>query len=205
MKAGSIFFDCFNGIDDKMFESYATHADTPKGITAEQFRKLWQVSNEVAHQTLDVTTQLKNQDADSTLSCLFGMNDCMLRYKILYYLFYTDTFYNKQVVSKLVFSMMQLFVSDKGFVKVYRIKYEKEFVKYLKLFYKEVGSPKAFIVYPHKSQKSNGVRAFLKKVGTTLQALEESTQKSDRAEVLYQLFLRMLVLHCFSEMYGDTQ
>ena len=42
--------------------------------------------------------------------------------------------------------MMQLFVSDKGFVKVYGIKYEKEFINNLKLFWKEVGEPKAFIV-----------------------------------------------------------
>ena len=51
--------------------------------------------------------------------------------------------------------MMQIFVSDKGFVKVYRMKCEKEFVKDLKLFFKEVGSSKAFIVDPHPYKKSN--------------------------------------------------
>ena len=45
MDAGSIFFDGSNDIDDKMFESSATHADTPKGITAEQLSKVWLVSN----------------------------------------------------------------------------------------------------------------------------------------------------------------
>ena len=34
MEAGSIFFDCFNGIDDEIFESSANHSDTPKVITA---------------------------------------------------------------------------------------------------------------------------------------------------------------------------
>ena len=48
MEAGGIFFDGFNGIDDKFFESSANHADTPKGIIAEQYIKVWRVLNEVA-------------------------------------------------------------------------------------------------------------------------------------------------------------
>ena len=56
--------------------------------------------------------------------------------------------------------MMQIFVSDKDFVKVYRIKYEKDFVKDLKLFCRDVGAPKLFIVDPHPYQKSNEVRTF---------------------------------------------
>ena len=56
--------------------------------------------------------------------------------------------------------MIQTFVSDKGFVKVYGMKYEKEFLKALKLFFKEVGQPKSFIVDHHPYQKSNEVRTF---------------------------------------------
>ena len=56
MEAGNILFGGFNDIDDGIFESSTTHTDTPKGITAEQLRKVWQVSNEVAQQKLDVTT-----------------------------------------------------------------------------------------------------------------------------------------------------
>ena len=33
MEADNIFFDGFNDIYDEMFESSATYADTPKGIT----------------------------------------------------------------------------------------------------------------------------------------------------------------------------
>ena len=62
MEAGSIFFDSFNDIDEDIFESSTTHADTPMGITAEQLIKVWRVSNEVAQQTLDVTTQLNTKD-----------------------------------------------------------------------------------------------------------------------------------------------
>lgn len=49
--------------------------------------------------------------------------------------------------------MMQLFVSDKGFVKVYGIKSEREFIYALKMFCKEVGTPTAIVVDPHASQK----------------------------------------------------
>ena len=122
-----------------MFESSATNADTLKVITEEQLSKVWRVMNEVAQQTLDVTTMLNKQDADSTLSCQFSTNSRMLWYKRLEYLFYNDILYIKQVVSKRGFSTMQCFVSDKGFVKAYRMKSEKEFVKAIKLFFKEVG------------------------------------------------------------------
>ena len=77
--------------------------------------------------------------------------------------------------------MMQLFVSDKGFVKVYGMKSEKEFINALKLFCKEVGAPKAFIVDGAQVEKSNKVRQFLNKVGTTLRVLEGETQHADRA------------------------
>ena len=79
METGNIFFGGLNDIDYEIFESSVTHYDTPKGITAEKLRKVWRVSNEVAQQTMDVTTQLDNQDADSTLSHSSSTNDCMLR------------------------------------------------------------------------------------------------------------------------------
>ena len=78
---------------------------------------------------------------------------------------------------------MQLFVSDKGFVKVYGMKSQTEFEDALRLFCKEVGAPRAIIVDPHRSQKSAKVKKFLNSVGTTLQVLEESTQHLDRAEL----------------------
>ena len=111
---------------------------------------------------MDVTTQLNNKDADSTLSRRFSNNDRVLRYKRLDSLFHTDTFYIKQVVSKQGFSMMQIFVIGKGFVKVYKMKYDKEFVKALKIFCKEVGAPKAFIVDPHPYHKKQSIANILK-------------------------------------------
>ena len=78
---------------------------------------------------------------------------------------------------------MQLFVSDKGFVKVYGMKSEKEFINTLKLFCKEVGAPKAFIVDSARTDKSNKVWPFLNKVGTTIRVLEGQTRHAYRAEL----------------------
>ena len=184
MEAGSISLeDMLNDDKDLVFESSAAHVDTPKGVTASQLSKVWCISEEDARRTLDVTTQLNKQDADASLARRFGTNDRMLRYRRINSLFYTDTFYSKKVISKRGYSMMQLFVSDKGFVKVYGIKSERQFSDALKLFCKEVGAPKAIVVDPHQSQKSDKVRQFLNKVGTTLRVLEESTQHADRAEL----------------------
>ena len=71
--------------------------------------------------------------------------------------------------------MIQLFVSDKGFVKVYDVKSKKELINTLKLFCKEVWAPKAFMANGARTEKSNKVRHFQNKVGTTLRVLEGET------------------------------
>ena len=45
----------------------------------------------------------------------------------------------------------------------------------LKLFCKEAGAPKAFIVYPRPAQTKKEVRQFLNKVEITLRILKELT------------------------------
>ena len=67
MGAGSIVLDGINDDDRKIFESLIAHAETSKGVTAEQLINVCRVSNEVAHQTLEVTTQLNKQDLDSNM------------------------------------------------------------------------------------------------------------------------------------------
>ena len=69
IEAGSIVLDGLNDDDNEPFKSAAAHAKTPKGVTAEQLSKVWRVSNEVAQQTLEVTTQLNKQHADSNHLC----------------------------------------------------------------------------------------------------------------------------------------
>ena len=99
---------------------------------------------------------------------------------------------------------MQLFVSDKGFVKVYGMKSKGQFNLAFKLFTKEVGVPNAFILDPSGEQTSNEVRAFCHKIGTTLRILEERTQHADRAE-LYIGLLKESVRKEMRETYSPMQ
>ena len=63
------------------------------------------------------------------------------------------------------------------------MKSEMEFLSPLKLFCKERGVTKAFKVDGSRTEKSDKVRSFLNKVGTTLRVLERQTQHTDRAEL----------------------
>jgi hypothetical protein len=95
-----------------------------------------------------------------------------------------DTFYvTKKAKSVRGFTMMQLFVSDKGFVKVYGMTNESDITAAARMFCKEVGAPNAFVCDPHRSQKDTKVRQFCNKIGTTLRILEERTQHANRAEL----------------------
>ena len=102
-----------------------------------------------------------------------------------------DMFFSK-VKSKKNFTMMQLFVSDKVFVKVYRIKSETEVLNAVKLFCKEVGVSKAVIVDPSPSQTSDKVRQFHHKVGKTLCMLKGSIQHSDTAKLYIRLMKKLV-------------
>ena len=48
---------------------------------------------------------------------------------------------------------MQIFVSDKGFVKVYPMRYEKEFPSALREFAKDVVAPEILVADPHPSKR----------------------------------------------------
>ena len=162
----------------------ATHAERPKGVTAEHISKIWRISEEEARRTLEVTTQLNKQDAESTLSRNFGTNDRALRYRRISSMFFMDTFFaTAKAKSIRGYTMMQLFVSDKGYTKVYGMSSTSQIPQAQRLFCKEVGVPNVFVCDPHSAQKSKEVRAFCHKIGSTLRVLEERTQHANRAEL----------------------
>ena len=66
---------------------------------------------------------------------------------------------------------MQIFVSTKGYVYVAAMKSVSDFPKYLKIFSKEVGFPKAFISDSHKCHNSKEDRNFCHKIGMILRIL----------------------------------
>lgn len=65
--------------DDGIFELFATHSESARGVTAEHLSKVWKISEEDAFRTLKQTTQLDKQDADASLARRFGTNNRMLR------------------------------------------------------------------------------------------------------------------------------
>ncbi|KAL7503301.1 hypothetical protein ACHAXN_002533 [Cyclotella atomus] len=166
------------------FEAAAAHAEISKDVTKEMLAKVLQISEDEARRTLEVTTQLNRQGADTALLRWAGTNDRMLCYKRIQSMIFMDTFFvTKRAKSVRGFTMMQIFVSDKGFVKVYVMTSQTEIPKAMKLFAKEVGAPNAFVCDPHPNQKSKEVRSFCQKIGSTLRVLEEGTQASNRAEL----------------------
>jgi len=190
MAIGSTTYHADNDEDCELFmpsgssEISATHAERPKGVSKEQLSKIWRIPEDEARRTLEVTTQLNQQDAEGSLSRRFSTNDRMLRYKRIASLFFTDTFFAKGAAKSLRgFTCMQLFISDKGYMKVYGMTSPKQFKDALKLFCKEVGVPKAVVCDPHRSNISNEVKQFCHHVGTTLRSLEEGTQHANRAEL----------------------
>ena len=78
---------------------------------------------------------------------------------------------------------MQIFVSDKGFVKVYPMKNQRDYPQALRFFAKDVGASKILVYDPHPSQKSPEVKDFLNKIGTILRLLEHNTQWANRAKL----------------------
>ena len=98
--------------------------------------------------------------------------------------FFTDCFFvTAAAKSTRGNTCMQIFVSDKGFVKVYPMESPSQFPSALKLFAKDVGAPEVLVADPHPSQKSKEVKNFCNKIGTTLRLLEQSTQWANRAEL----------------------
>ena len=155
-----------------------------KGVTAEHLSKIWRIDHKMAERTLDQTTQLNRRGSDSTLARHFGTNDRFLRYKRIASWFYTDTlFVTESAKSTRGYICMQIFVSDKGFVKVYPMLSPREFPSALRMFAKDVGCPEVLVADPHPSQKSKEVKDFCNKIGTTLRILEQSTQFANRAEL----------------------
>ena len=107
----------------------AISASTPTGITDETLSKIWKIDYPTAARTLEVTTQLNRQGGSDNLSRHFGTDDRMLMYPRIASEFYTDTFFvTGKSRSTQGYNCMQIFVSDKGYVKVYPMSKVSEYL-----------------------------------------------------------------------------
>jgi hypothetical protein len=153
-------------------------------VSAEHLAKIWRISHDDAAWTVEVTTQLLHTNDGSSLSRNAGMDDCAVRYKKLWSTFFSDTlFATKKAKSLRGNTCAQLFVLDKGFVAVYLMWLQSEYLLALKQFAKDVGVPEVLVCDSHPLQKAREVKQFLMSVGTTLSILEAETQWANCAEL----------------------
>ena len=162
----------------------STTAGQPKGVTLELLSKIWTIPFKMAEETLQVTSQLNRHGENTSLARNLGTNDRMLRYRRIKSHFFTDTFFvTAKAKSSRGYTHMQIFVSDKGFVKIYPMKSLTEYPSALRQFAKEFGAPDIMVADPHKSHASKEVMIFCYKIGTTLRLLEQKTQWANRAKL----------------------
>ncbi|EJK62678.1 hypothetical protein THAOC_16700 [Thalassiosira oceanica] len=172
------------GIADAGYILSSVGAGTSRGVTAEHLAKVWQIRPQDAERTLKQTTQLNNQSTNSSLSRQFGTNDRMLRYNRLHSVFFTDTMkVSERATSTRGYKYVQLFVSDTGFIYIFFMHEQKDYLDALKAFSKEVGAPDTLVCDPHPTQTKKEVRKHCSQIGTTLKILEARTQWADRAEL----------------------
>ena len=62
-------------LDLDSFFASATHAEAPKGISADKLSKVWKIYLDSTKRTLDVTTQRRKRSNDPTLSRSYSTND----------------------------------------------------------------------------------------------------------------------------------
>ena len=101
----------------------STTAGQPKGVTPELLSKIWMIPFKMAEDTLRVTSQLNRHGKNTSLARNLGTNNRILRYWQIKSQFFTDTFFvTAKVKYTRGYTHMQIFVSDKGYVKVYPMK-----------------------------------------------------------------------------------
>ena len=101
----------------------STTAVQPKGVTPELLSKIWTIPFKMAEETLRITSQLNRHGENTSLARNLGTTDRMLRYRRIKSQFFTDTFFvTAKAKSTRGYTHMQIFVSDKGYVKVYPMK-----------------------------------------------------------------------------------
>ena len=170
----------------------ATHQSKPKGITPERLAKVFKVDDGTARRTLQVTYQRVKRVKDPTLDRNFSNNDRILRYRHLDTHFFTDIMFASRRLGPSVRgnTCMQIFVTDKGYLKVIPMKLKSQVPKVYKLFFKHVGVPEAIVCDGSKEQTSGESKKLCDSVGTTIRMLERNKPFSNRTELYVGMVTR---------------
>ena len=154
------------------FSIYSITVGRQTGVNASHLSKICGIDIETARKTLEVTTQLRQQDTGS-FSRNFSPNDRMLRYKRINCAFFTDTYsVTGKAKSTRGNTMMEIFVSDKGFVYMVPMKYRGEFHLALNIFDEYIGVKISLILESSGEKTYAIVTKMCHKMGTTLKILE---------------------------------
>ncbi|EJK65892.1 hypothetical protein THAOC_13210, partial [Thalassiosira oceanica] len=181
--------DLFRGVGELIANGEYTLGALDAGraggtVSAEDLSKLWQVRVQDAERTVNSTTQRHPQNYNTTITRQRDTNDRMLRYRRLLATFFTDTMIiGEKYKSTRQYRFVQVFVSDTGFIFVYFMRAQRDYLSALRAFSKEVGAPDILVCDPHPTQKSKDVHDYCNKIGTRLRVLEERTQWADLAEL----------------------
>eukprot|EP00957_Ditylum_brightwellii_P105902 8077085-Ditylum_brightwellii.AAC.1 len=155
---------------DILFISVA-HANKVKNILPDKLAKVWQITEEEAERTLEVTLQHTPWTKNKSLSKNYSLSDRALRHQRIKEKFFMDTFFATKK-------------DDKAS--------RKEVLQAVKQFTKEIGIPNAIIAGVPKEQMSLDLRWFCNSIGSTLRVLEESTPWANRTK-LYIVFIKEAV------------
>ncbi len=168
----------------------AVSAGRSKGVSAEHLSKVWCIPHDDAACTLGVTTQSLCHDPDSSLSRNVGTNDSAVGYRKIKSFFFMDTVFVMSAAKSSQGNICtQLFVSDRGFIAFYPMKWQQEVHLAVKQFANEVGAPEVHVCDPHPSQIKQEVREFCTQIEMILKVLKAETQRANRAK-LYIGFMK---------------
>ena len=106
----------------------AIQATRGKVVSKDHLSKIWVISQDITNGEINQTTQLFRHHADNNLSRQFSTNDRMLQYKRIKSVFFTDMLVVQTTPSTRGNRYAQIYISDRGFVAIYPMQSQSEFV-----------------------------------------------------------------------------
>ena len=167
----------------------STSESQPRLVSFETLSNIWQIENSTAERTLYATTKLNFHGPNTSLLHNLGTNYQMYPYTRIIFFLFNDTFFvTKEDKSTRRFLCMQVFLSDKVYVKIQTMKSPSGFMADLKYFVKEVGSLEILLAYLHPYQKSKEVKDLCNRIGKTLRLLYQESKWENMVALYVGIF-----------------
>ena len=111
--------------------------------------EIWVVSEELTSKYIEKSTQLCKHNSDNSLSRKFSTINIMLRYRRINSVFFTDTLLAQTTPSTCGNKYAHIYISEKGLVMIYLMKYQSEFNDTLHCFCKDIRVPVYLVMDGH--------------------------------------------------------